>query len=63
PKSGETTPEIEGPVYLKFNTKKMSHYLDTYDGSYRGVLISCQMEDDNLTGTYGYFPLNLFAAT
>lgn len=51
----------ETPIYLKFNTKKMSHYLDDYDGQYRGVLISCQSEDDNIAGTYGYFPLDLFA--
>ena len=50
----------ENAVYLKFNTQKNSHYLDSYDGDYRGVLISCQSEDDNISGTYGYFPLDLF---
>ncbi|MEB3308701.1 MAG: DUF1824 family protein [Snowella sp.] len=53
-------PSQENPIYLKFNTQRMSHYLDGYDGQYRGVLISCQSEDDNITGTYGYFPLDLF---
>ena len=55
------TNEEAGAVYLKFNTKKMSQYRDRYDGSYRGVLIACQSEDENLMGTYGYFPLDLFA--
>ena len=48
------------PVYLKFNTQKMSYYLDKYIGSYRGVLVSCQSEDDKIVGTYGHFPLDLF---
>ncbi len=49
-----------GSVYLKFNTQKMSYYLDNYTGDYRGVLIACQSENDNIVGTYGHFPLNLF---
>lgn len=49
------------PIYLKFNTQKMSHYSDRYEGTYRGVLIACQSEDQTLAGTYGYFPLDLFA--
>jgi hypothetical protein len=53
-------PPQEKAVYLKFNTQKNSHYLDSYDGDYRGVLISCQSEDDKISGTYGYFPLDLF---
>jgi hypothetical protein len=48
------------PVYLKFNTQKMSYYLDKYTGKYRGVLVSCQSEDDSIAGTYGHFPLDLF---
>jgi hypothetical protein len=53
-------PPQETAVYLKFNTQKKSHYLDSYDGDYRGVLIACQSEDDTIAGTYGYFPLDLF---
>jgi hypothetical protein len=53
-------PESQDGVYIKFNTQKMSYYLDSYTGHYRGVLISCQSENDNLVGTYGHFPLNLF---
>ena len=49
------------PVYIKFNTQKMSYYLDKYIGKYRGVLVSCQAEDDKIVGTYGHFPLDLFS--
>lgn len=52
--------EKQGSVYIKFNTQKMSYYIDSYTGSYRGVLISCQGENDTLVGTYGHFPLDLF---
>lgn len=48
------------PVYLKFSTQKMSYYSDKYTGKYRGVLVSCQSEDDLIAGTYGHFPLELF---
>ncbi len=50
----------KSPVYIKLNTKTMNYYLDTYNGSYRGVLISCQGENANFAGTYGHFPLDLF---
>lgn len=53
-------PNLNESVYLKFNTQKMSYYLDRYPGEYRGVLVSCQGEQENIIGTYGYFPLNLF---
>ncbi|MFM7384419.1 MAG: DUF1824 family protein [Microcystaceae cyanobacterium] len=53
-------PEVSGVIYLKFNTHKMTCYGDRYEGDYRGVLIACQCEEDELTGTYGYFPLDLF---
>lgn len=50
-----------GPVYIKFNTQRMSHYLDSYTGNYRGVLVSCQsLEDESVNGTYGHLPLDLF---
>lgn len=54
-------PANEGGIYLKYSTKKQSYYVDSYTGTYRGVLISCQSEDDRLVGTYGHFPLDLFA--
>ena len=47
-------------VYLKFNTQKMSFYIDAYSGEYRGVLVAIQGEDERVVGTYGYFPLDLF---
>lgn len=48
------------PIYIKFNSQRMSHYIDDYIGEYRGVLISCQSENDELSGTYGHFALDLF---
>lgn len=54
-------PTADNPVYIKFNTQRMSHYLDSYTGPYRGVLVSCQSSDcDEINGTYGHFPLDLF---
>jgi hypothetical protein len=53
-------PTTKEPIYIKFNTQKLSYYVDAYVGTYRGVLISCQSEDDKLGGTYGHFPLDLF---
>jgi Tfp pilus assembly protein PilF len=50
----------EKSIYIKYNTQKQTHYLDSYNGTYRGVLISCQGEDDKIVGTYGHFPLDLF---
>lgn len=55
-----TVEKQDDPVYIKFNTRNMSHYLDSYTGVYRGVLISCFAEDEEIVGTYGYFPLDLF---
>ena len=47
-------------IYIKFNTQKMSFYIDAYSGEYRGVLVAIQGEDNRVAGTYGYFPLDLF---
>ncbi|MEC4986651.1 MAG: DUF1824 family protein [Oscillatoria sp. PMC 1068.18] len=52
---------VEKPVYLKYNTQKKAYYLDSYTGKYRGVLVSCQSEDDDVNGVYGHLPLNLFS--
>jgi hypothetical protein len=49
-----------GAVYIKFNTQKQNFYVDDYEGDYRGVLISCQGDNQEVMGTYGYFPLDLF---
>ncbi len=50
----------DSPVYIKFNTQKLFYYLDSYLGEYRGVLVAIQAADDQIVGTYGYFPLDLF---
>jgi Domain of unknown function (DUF1824) len=53
-------PAIAGPVYLKFNPRSGRLYVDTYTGSYRGVLISFQSDvADGYNGTHGHFPLDL----
>lgn len=49
------------PIYIKYNTQKQSCYCDRYTGNYRGVLVSCQSDDDEINGTFGHFPLDLFA--
>jgi Domain of unknown function (DUF1824) len=52
---------IDGKVYIKYNSKKGSAYLDSYTGDYRGVLVSCQSaEHDLVNGIYGHLPLDLF---
>jgi hypothetical protein len=48
-------------VYIKFNTKKMNYYTDSYNGNSRGVLVAMQGDNEAIIGTYGYFPLNLFS--
>lgn len=54
--------EIEGSVYLKFNSKTGLSYLDSYTGKYRGVLVSCQSSEPGaINEMYGHLPLDLFA--
>ncbi|NJL68022.1 MAG: DUF1824 family protein [Microcoleus sp. SM1_3_4] len=54
-------PAFTGSVYIKFNTLKGSYYVDSYTGTYRGVLVSCQSAaEDGVSGTYGHLPLDLF---
>ena len=49
------------PVYIKFNGQRQTYYLDSYTGTYRGVLVSCHsLVDESVSGTYGYLPLDLF---
>jgi hypothetical protein len=57
-------PARDGPVYLKFNTLKGAWYLDDYSGNSRGVLVTfhtSEPEYEEVVGTYGPFPLALFA--
>ncbi|EKQ70996.1 protein of unknown function DUF1824 [Leptolyngbyaceae cyanobacterium JSC-12] len=53
---------IEGAVYLKFNPKTGLCYLEPYDGTHRGVLISCQSAyEGDINATFGHLPLDLFS--
>lgn len=57
-------PEQAGAVFLKFNTLKNAWYVDEYSGEFRGVLVTyhtSEPELDNINGTYGPFPLDLFS--
>ncbi|HEY9640702.1 MAG TPA: DUF1824 family protein, partial [Coleofasciculaceae cyanobacterium] len=52
---------IDGAIYIKFNPRLESCYVDAYNGAYRGVLVACQ--SDNAAGInemYGHLPLDLF---
>lgn len=53
-------PESAEPVYIKFNTRKMNYYVDSYAGNSRGVLVAMQGSEEAVLGTYGYFPLDFF---
>ena len=48
-------------VYLKFSTERMSYHISSYDGEYRGVLITIFSENqEEILGTYGHLPIDLF---
>ncbi|HHP7246164.1 MAG TPA: DUF1824 family protein [Elainellaceae cyanobacterium] len=52
---------IDGSVYIKFNPKSGLLYADVYTGEHRGVLVSCQSDDDSgLNDMFGHLPLDLF---
>ena len=56
-------PARSGAVFLKFNTLKNAWYIDSYSGDARGVLVTyhtSEPEEDEVNGTYGPFPLDLF---
>jgi len=56
-------PPQDGTVFLKFNTLKNAWYVDGYTGDSRGVLVTYHTSEpalDNVNGTYGPFPLDLF---
>lgn len=56
-------PPRDGAVFLKFNTLKNAWYVDDYAGDSRGVLVTyhtSEPELEDVNGTYGPFPLNLF---
>ena len=55
-------PTISGAVYLKFNPRSNRLYIDTYQGDYRGGLVSFQSDlADGYNGTHGHFPLDIFS--
>lgn len=52
---------MEGPVFMKCNPGRGKCYRETYTGSHRGVLVSCQSDlEDGINETYGHLPLNLW---
>jgi len=53
--------EGDSPVYIKFNPKTGLSYLDSYSGTHRGVLVSCQSSQaGGINEMYGHLPLDLF---
>ncbi|NER21618.1 MAG: DUF1824 family protein [Symploca sp. SIO1C2] len=52
---------IDGSVYIKYNPNSGLCYLDSYTGTHRGVLVSCQSAYENgINDMYGHLPLDLF---
>jgi hypothetical protein len=52
---------IAGPVYIKYNPKINLCYINAYEGTERGVLVSCQSAyDTGIRDLYGHLPLDLF---
>ena len=57
------TNHSDSPSYLKFSTQRMAYNLSSYEGEYRGVLITIFAPgNQDLEGTFGHFPLDLFAS-
>ncbi len=53
--------KVEGAVYIKFNPKTGLCYMDSYAGTYRGVLVSCQSSrEGGINEMYGHLPIDLF---
>ena len=54
---------IDDSVYIKFNPNTGLCYIDSYIGTHRGVLVSCQSSDEEgINEMYGHLPLDLFAS-
>lgn len=52
---------IAGSVYIKFNPKTGLCYRESYTGTHRGVLVSCQSAyEGKINEMYGHLPLDLF---
>lgn len=53
---------VHGAVYLKYNPKTGLCYMKPYEGTHRGVLVSCQSAyDGDVNETFGHLPLDLFS--
>lgn len=51
----------DGPVYVKFNSRSGLFYSEPYDGTHRGVLVSCQSDHaEGFNALFGHLPLDLF---
>ena len=54
-------PNIDNGIYLKYNPRSRRYHTDSYQGQYRGVLISFHTDfTDGYSGTHGHFPLDLY---
>lgn len=52
---------ISGSIYIKFNPNIGLRYISAYEGTERGVLVSCQSPNsDGVNELYGHLPLDLF---
>lgn len=52
---------VDGSIYIKFNPTTGLCYLESYTGTYRGVLVSYQSSHaGEINEMYGHFPLDLF---
>ncbi|MGK7911201.1 MAG: DUF1824 family protein [Synechococcus sp.] len=53
--------EINGPIYIKYNTQTSKYYESNYPGTARGVLVCCHVsEPEMMSDMYGHLPLDLF---
>jgi hypothetical protein len=54
-------PTLDGAVYVKFNPNRDRCHVAPYNGTHRGVLVSCQSAcDGDVNETFGHLPLDLF---
>lgn len=54
-------PPVEGAVYVKFNPSRDRCHVASYNGTHRGVLVSCQSAyEGDVNETFGHLPLDLF---
>ena len=57
----QATSTDDNSVYLKFSTGRMAYHIHRYDGHDHGVLLTIfSQQKEQIVGTYGYFPTDLF---